>query len=63
MARMHPDTLSEAFSGYHVDSERVVYGKLARELTNGCVLWKTTMSIYEYSGSPLIEKGQNENAP
>ena len=34
MAIMHPDKLTEAFSGYHVDSERVVYDKLTRELGN-----------------------------
>jgi len=34
MAIMHPDKLTEAFSGYHVDSERIVYDKLARELGN-----------------------------
>jgi len=32
MAIMHPENLTEAFSGYHVDSERVVYDKLSREL-------------------------------
>lgn len=34
MARMYPDELTEAFSGHRVDSERVVYEKLTRELGN-----------------------------
>ncbi len=34
MAVMYPNSLTEAFSGYHVDSERAIYEKLSRELDN-----------------------------